>query len=439
MENTKALNIYRQRRINLNDVLTWMFAFWPLFWNVSSVMIIPSSIAGFSIPVLLLFAMTAAKVIIYPRIKVSVILCWFVFFLIVFAESVTHLSAQAKSNYPVILFAILYCVMSYEKTINYQIFLRTVFICGLIISAFVIIDTATGVIRNELIWIFTESSQEAIQRHTVSGGILPYSASAGCFIYSGLAAYLTLSRIQEKKTGAVAWVILLLFLLAAVMIRKRGFVFDLIISVLAFRIMLIRKNDLKTLSVNRSLKRMLFLLLAVIAAIVLYYRLRIVRESVDSLLNRFFMEDETLSGRTVLYRLAFSLYRDSGRYLTGIGWGNYRLQTVGVFFSKSDLTYAVHNVYLQLLCETGILGLSAFLIAVIRTLVYGITKYRRAREETPNRPEVYVIGLGVFLQFFFLAYCMSGNPLYDYNFLITYFGGILLTLTPTIKGVSVSK
>ena len=104
------------------------------------------------------------------------------------------------------------------------------------------------------------------------------------------------------------------------------------------------------------------------------------------------------------------------------------------FFGLADISYAVHSVYIQLLCETGIAGLVPFLLSAVSSLIYGMRKYRKILKSGKYIQEKVIVELGIAIQIFFLAYCASGNPLYDYNFCITYFIGIMLTLIPFREG-----
>ena len=65
----------------------------------------------------------------------------------------------------------------------------------------------------------------------------------------------------------------------------------------------------------------------------------------------------------------------------------------------------LHNVYLQILYEHGALGIvlyTSFFILNLRNAVKNSYFYSMC------------------LQIMFLAYCMTGNPLYDYYFFIPY-------------------
>ena len=83
-------------------------------------------------------------------------------------------------------------------------------------------------------------------------------------------------------------------------------------------------------------------------------------------------------------------------------------------------------MYLQVLSETGIVGLVFYVIALIAAMIPGARKLKESirNNDEGRRP---VLELGMFLQLFYLFYSLSGNPLYDYTFFVVYFIGILMT------------
>lgn len=377
-----------------------------------------------------LWGMTALMIVASGRFKLSFLFTWFLFIGVVIAESIAHPFAVVY-DVSVILCGALFCILVKGSQVNYRRIVKCLTVCGLIVSLCVIIDTSTGLFRVYLIDLYTnwaKSMKLGLQR---SGGILLQTGSAGGYIYSGVAAYITLRRINGKGLKRIdCWIAIAMFGLSALMIGKRGFILDSALAILFIKVIQIRKKDLLRYKIRRILQGAAWVLLIAFVVIVLYWQVDIVRESVDAMIERFASEDGSYSGRTDLYLFAFTLFR--GHYLKGIGWGQYRKKTTG-FFGVADATYAAHNVYIQLLCETGILGLCAFLIAAVSALVFVVKKYRKMLHTGSTGPGKAVMELGCFLQVFFLAYCMHGNPLYDYNFCITYFMGILLTVI-TVPG-----
>jgi O-antigen ligase len=139
-------------------------------------------------------------------------------------------------------------------------------------------------------------------------------------------------------------------------------------------------------------------------------------------INRFIKlsdEGNIDAGRSDLYALAFSLFKTSP--LLGIGWGKYKY--IYAALNPLDIfTIQVHNVYLQLLCETGIFGFIIFVSAFIASFVFAVrlfVNYRKKKIELPENSS-YILMFSLFMQTFFLLYCFTGNPLYDFQMLYPY-------------------
>lgn len=416
----------RRGTIKVTNLLVWCLAFWPFFWNIWGVFNVTTSI-GSSIPMYCLWGISGTVVLIRRKLNKSFLLTWFVFLGVVVLESYSRPTAVIR-DLSVILCGVLFCICLFDYEYNYHIILKTFMICGLIISIAVILDNGLGIIKSMFINLYTEEARRTKLMLHYSGGLLPHTGSAGGYIYSGLAACIGLTKEKGRRLNRINSIVLLsIFILAALMIQKRGFILDVAVVLVLIRAFQIQKEDLRTVRFQKQFRRIVSLAVMVLLLFLVYNRVPLVHDSVDSLIERFNSGDTTYSGRTDLYELAFSLYR--GHMLRGIGWGAYRLNTLG-FFGIADSSYAVHNVYIQLLCETGIIGLISFLIPAVVSVLYGIKKYRKIIKIGIITPKKASIETGLFLQLFFLAYCMSGNPLYDYNFCITYFIGILLTLIP---------
>ena len=270
--------------------------------------------------------------------------------------------------------------------------------------------------------------------HTaLNGGIFPHTSTAGCYICAGIGAfYARHSHQTEKKVGVSGWVQILVFFISFLLLRKRGFTLDVTLTFFFLFIVGTKMEKGMRINMSRQLRLIIAVLLVAGVGVALYYSIEAVRTLVDSFLDRFFSDDTTLSGRTMLYELAIDLFLSSP--ITGIGWGKYRSNTLGIF-RANDATFETHNVYLQLLCETGVVGLLLFLLVVGATLLATVRKYRLYLRTDSGRQTPSVLRLSLYLQVFFLAYCVSGNPLYDMNFLVTYFVGVLffvLCKTPAV-------
>lgn len=134
------------------------------------------------------------------------------------------------------------------------------------------------------------------------------------------------------------------------------------------------------------------------------------------------MGNETLdvsNGRFKLYAIAWDFFKKSP--ILGIGWREFSKEVVN-FYNQDSVLRDAHNVFLQLLCETGVIGflvfVSLFISAIVRTiqLVLKSTKNMLCLSDKTKT----VLTFSLCYQVFFLAYCITGNPLYDLETVYVY-------------------
>lgn len=135
------------------------------------------------------------------------------------------------------------------------------------------------------------------------------------------------------------------------------------------------------------------------------------------------LQNDSSGGRDILFALAIQMWKDNPIF--GNGWGSYKYRAnasvIGAIYGRESNMYA-HNCYLQLLAETGIVGFIIFVGAFLGTLyltIRQIKKFNRDGDGVGHR-YLYVLIISLFMQLFFLMYCMTGNPLYDYVNLFPY-------------------
>ena len=148
-------------------------------------------------------------------------------------------------------------------------------------------------------------------------------------------------------------------------------------------------------------------------------------ESIGSTLERFtafFNENESYdvsNGRFKLYGIAWDYFLSAPVF--GIGWREFSKRVV-VFFHEDTSFRDAHNVFLQLLCETGIVGFlifTTFFVIAFALTIRLVIRYRRGEIALSETEKLGLI-LSVCSQIYFLCYCMTGNPLYDTFMLYLY-------------------
>lgn len=152
--------------------------------------------------------------------------------------------------------------------------------------------------------------------------------------------------------------------------------------------------------------------------------LMVAAEFVPSLLNVIYRFIETYRagslelGRNIQRAYALKVWSEHPFF--GIGWDEFKY-----YFEMARGTYInVHCVYLQLLCEVGIVGSLPFYLFFMFSLIHSIKALKTvAIKNIQDKKIRYSLVYAVFIQIFFLLYCLTGNPLYDTPTLFTYMFG----------------
>ena len=144
-------------------------------------------------------------------------------------------------------------------------------------------------------------------------------------------------------------------------------------------------------SLKRLITRLMYIILAIIIGVVviknfsnagLLQRFTVMFERI--LMSREGQSVDFTSGRMELWEIAFNLFKDNP--IVGIGWGKFANYVEGTYNASLDtqgLKHA-HNVPLQFLCDSGIIGTTLISVPVI-----GIARYlfRNANYRHKNNQE----------------------------------------------------
>lgn len=250
--------------------------------------------------------------------------------------------------------------------------------------------------------LFPETKRRLIEWYNsgcMAGLTSHYSVNA-IYIANGLVIELSFlfgSRKIKKRQ------VLIVGLLAAALLLtgKRA---HIIFAGAAFFVMYWYHSEKKT----RLLKTLRIMIAGICAAAVLFS----VFPAFGVFLERFQSQiaaGDVLTNRLKFWQLAVQKFLENPVF--GIGWENFLAEC----YETLGVTAATHNIYLQLLCETGIVG---FLVYVSWMLVHlskaaRLIKFARIYwSDIPDRiRNSLLFSLG--FQVFFLLYGLTGNPLYD--------------------------
>lgn len=260
--------------------------------------------------------------------------------------------------------------------------------------------------RNELMYQFNHKQVAGITQH-----------------YSTNALYLVIGLIfnsiqlfykgKSKKIRVNNIIIYILNTIALLLTGKRGMVLYYIISAILMLLIINKGNIFKTIWK---------LLPMVIGTIILISILSI---SIPSITNPFTKileathDESVFNSREILWNEAKELFKRHPIF--GIGWGDYKYEYNLDIINKEREYMQVHCIYLQVLCETGVVGFTIFVLILLRL---GFIAFKDFRKFLDNK---YIF---VFLMFYnyFILEGITGNPIYDIQIYISFYMTVAMFL-----------
>ncbi len=221
----------------------------------------------------------------------------------------------------------------------------------------------------------------------------PASAVWACAIFM---AFCVARLFNGQRMNLRMLVLVGIGVVAIFFTQKRSVLLACIVSGYVLYILLNRQN------LKHVIRLVLVTLVLVLAVYIAYNTIPQMQYMVDKTLG-----DRALSGREDLWDIMIPMFQSAP--LVGVGGGTL----------QSMYGYGGHNVYLQLLAEHGIIGMFLFVMAFVYPMVKTAFATRKYLKTNRGAPQAVWLITSVFMQFVFLIYCVTGNPLYDYVFIGT--------------------
>lgn len=281
-----------------------------------------------------------------------------------------------------------------------------------------------------ILYLFPKTYRSALLSNEGSGFTLNPGYSAGYIIVGLIAVFSEYNYVQQIRIRNIGLPLFLFF--ALILTGKRGPTLFLILTFIYAYLVPVKGAK----KVKRYWR--IFLILFFTVIIIWAFRdalsqIPFIGRILNTIAGAIDGEDVT-SGRTRLYLWALKLFKENPIF--GIGWGRFRTTVVGHVTLVYELE--VHNIYLQLLAETGLIG---FLVFVTMFVIFW-NEARIAYCNTVNIQQKSVrktiwtklLFFSLAYQTYFLLYGLSGNPLYDPHFQIMYiFSCLIITAHSGIK------
>jgi O-antigen ligase len=286
---------------------------------------------------------------------------------------------------------------------------------------------------------FTDSAKISLGRTLFRmeryAGIASHVVYSGAAIRYGLGAVFCFWIFNNKLEKLIKIFMISLMLVALILTGSRTNLFFLPLGILLTYY--VGSSNLK------RLKLFVFILLVLIAAFLLlgifeqqvqYY----MQTSSVKLFNRiantiasFATGDDITTGRVVLYEKAWSLFLSEP--LTGVGWRQFARITEGILIR--DVKSEVHNVYLQILTETGIIGFILIMTPIIYTYFFTYQQIVKIRYSSDGYEPLFKASLlfSFYIQSMFLIISIVANTFYVYTELYIYFFACAISISASLN------
>lgn len=242
-------------------------------------------------------------------------------------------------------------------------------------------------------------------------GITGHYSTNGIYLGFGL-LYFAVNFVTKKYSSGkrllfdAAQCFMVLF--ALVLTTKRA---HILFGFLAILVMYYVYNS------NKKISRCVYIIASICALFVFVLATYQFIPAIGNVVNRFLKADggELTNGRIWFWEFALRKFRSSPVF--GIGWGGFKheyYKVIGPYASTSKWVDC-HCVFLQVLCEQGIVGEILFLLSLFGSLkiTWEYLKKGRVIKNYLTKYQEKVLTLSLGIQTFFILYCVTGNCLYD--------------------------
>lgn len=276
--------------------------------------------------------------------------------------------------------------------------------------------------------ILTQLNQQYNENHMA--GIASHYSTNAIYLMLGIGiivSYYFTDKFKSNKTSRKNIILLIMLLVAIVFTGKRGTVIFGGLSIIVV--------FLSELSIRRFKKFIKFLMICLSVLFLGVFIIYIIPEIREAILGFLRLDkgktlNDITSGRIDLYSRALEDF--SASPIWGSGWGYYKHKYAYIYsYVGTGFYMDVHNIYIQLLCEIGIVGFIMFVFPMIFTArnTFKLLKKNSIQLIKLSNKHERDLKLSLFLQVFFILYGFTGNPLYDYWVFIIYILGISIFLT----------
>lgn len=276
--------------------------------------------------------------------------------------------------------------------------------CAMAMAAFVVVFTFLPELFLSLVYPLLSKTA---RRYYDFFAPLGYGASLGTYSYTDYVLYLGMAvccadLAVKPRTGrriAVNALSLAFLLLAMVILGRRGELLAALAAIAALVLALCSRRKRRIILIAGTILATAAVVL-VLAFLPQLGKIPVLARYVETIEQILSGADFT-SGRSILLSMGVAGFL--AKPLFGLGWGQYvQLSArIGMCDTDGNLIEDCHNIYLQFLCETGILG-AALLLLPIFYLLITTCRMLRAAKTMEDRSPLRFVSVSFLLQVFLL-------------------------------------
>lgn len=333
---------------------------------------------------------------------------------ILLISTVTN-QGMARKNYlwPVTFIMLILLLLALKENVNWH---KTVINLLLLLSLLYCVSTIVLYFIPELykgaysFWGYYPNGTERGEFGYRAGLADNHSANGAYCVVSFLitVAALISGDVQDKKEKRKYLIALIVSIIAVLLTTKRAHLLFGCVSAMLCYYLCGKKG--KT---SRLFK---ICLIAAVLVTMFYFASSFI-PAISDFLEGFEGQEDISNGRYEFWEIAMSYFAKNPIF--GIGWLGFRYATLGVY---STVGYVdAHNVYIQLLTESGLVGAAIMLVIFVGTLVQTIKMINGYTDDMGSNIK-RILCISLIFQIFCLIYGFTGNFLYDRTCFIYIFG-----------------
>ena len=342
----------------------------------------------------------------------KIYLLWFanVALMFLYADRLTTSVIAYNTTYAVLIL-MLVIVSAYSKNNEMDILLKSLIIFSLISCAIVVIESVMGE-RIEPVFsalLSPDNYYDQMKALREGTGYTGLASAANIISHSAALLIFYNSYYTQKRNLIIRVAIYILAIYSALIVGERSNIIFIPLAIMLTYYLGASKNKANRFFI------LLFVCLCLLGFIILISPFLIRYNAFFRIMNSIatYSEGGDISnGRARLYESAIASWKSSPVY--GHGWFYYFNNNFGLLRAlKYD---HVHNLLLELLCDTGIIGTVFILLPLLTTVVFNIRALKSISEESSDSYKFTIA-----YQIFFLMDSMLHVTFYSLNVLVIYF------------------